>query len=221
MISAIPAIATAVFAYARQAPSLITGISGPIVFVFVLLFWRAVALSKTKRQADQRPTSLQQQSAPEARKRPSPNIVCRGNVSTTCELPYGVHDSLTAPCTAIAFRNDVTTSNARADKIVAHLDFYSDAGKRTSVNEGWWCEDVEDNGSFYIAKAETKHLVIVATIEYRRRGVRQAARSTCARHHDRVGYGSTKTTSRHLGSRRADGGRLGGGPGTSANSTHF
>jgi hypothetical protein len=90
----------------------------------------------------------------------------------TCELPYfDEYDSemtaTTAPCTAIAFRNEVITSYGTADNVVAHLDFFSDEGERTSVNEGWWCEDAEEHGihTFYIAKSETKHLVIVATNE--------------------------------------------------------
>ena len=47
LISVIPAFATAVFAYAHDAPALVVGISGPIVLVCVLFIWRAVALSKT------------------------------------------------------------------------------------------------------------------------------------------------------------------------------
>jgi hypothetical protein len=47
VVGAIPAIATAAFAIARHAPSLVVGISGPVVFVSVLFVWRAVALWKT------------------------------------------------------------------------------------------------------------------------------------------------------------------------------
>jgi hypothetical protein len=106
------------------------------------------------------------------RNRREPKIVCRGTVSSTCELPYYDDSqremiSAPAPCTTIAFRNDATTTHDEADNVVAHLDFYSDTGERTSVNEGWWCENSDEGGihTFYIAKAETKHLVIVAINE--------------------------------------------------------
>jgi hypothetical protein len=47
---------------------------------------------------------------------------------------------------------------------VANLDFLSDSEELIAVNEAWWREDGEDHSSlgFYIAQAETKHLVIAS-----------------------------------------------------------
>lgn len=100
--------------------------------------------------------------------RPRPEIQCRGFVRMDCRIPYfdlvkEAFEDLSPPCIAMAFRNTALTSNSEAHDVVAHLDFVSANHGCVTVNEGWWFEDADETGlrTFYIGRAETKHLVLV------------------------------------------------------------
>jgi hypothetical protein len=66
----------------------------------------------------------------------------------------------------LIIRNNADSSRGQALNVVAHLEFTSsDNSSRVLINDGWWCEDdrVLMLPGFYIARSETKHLVITGT----------------------------------------------------------
>jgi hypothetical protein len=92
-------------------------------------------------------------------------IVCRGFFLKRCHIPLTDDDGLqwkTLVAQTIAFRNE---SRICADQVVANLEFLSDTDQSVAVNDAWWGEKGERRLSFCIDRSQTKHLIVVSTLE--------------------------------------------------------
>jgi hypothetical protein len=64
-------------------------------------------------------------------------------------------------------RNMARTSEGQALNVIAHLEFFKQAApSKVLINEAWWREDEKYSTTFgfYIARDETKHIVISGTV---------------------------------------------------------